>query len=87
MSGKIGIRPEVLEFARAMSKRLDENEHKSKIRHWIKIDDDELVRRARHNLLSTNCNPVDAGNYCMMLFDNAVAFARFLNGRGGRTKP
>ena len=66
------IRPEVLEFAKAMSTRIDENEHRSGRRHWCKLDDVELVERARKNLLKSNRDPVDAGNYCMMLFNNKL---------------
>ncbi len=66
------IRPEVLEFAKAMSTRLDENERRGAIRHWCKFDEIELVERARSNLRKNNRDPVDAANYCMMMFNNKL---------------
>ena len=64
------IRPEVFAFAQAMSRRLDENEHRSRQCHWGRFGDEELVKRARKNLRRKGRDEVDAANYCMMIFDN-----------------
>ena len=65
-----GIRREVWEFAKLMSDRLDENEHRTEKMHWCGLSKHDLLERARRNLRKNTYNPVDSANYSMMLFRN-----------------